>query len=98
MANVKYVEPVGHANSTMWLLDTSFNLALFLLAFYLLKRFVLFRTSGLPYPPGPAGFPIINNLFDWPSSKEWEVFTRWARTYGILSLILFRILPLPTCS
>ena len=37
-----------------------------------------------PYPPGPKGYPIIGNLFDFPTSKGplWEGFARMAKEYG----------------
>lgn len=37
-----------------------------------------------PLPPGPSGYPIIGNLFQWPKQKEWQVFTEWAKVYGDL--------------
>ncbi|KAL1692795.1 cytochrome P450 [Schizophyllum commune] len=34
-------------------------------------------------PPGPAGYPVVGNLFDMPlGGWEWETFTRWAEQYG----------------
>jgi len=35
-----------------------------------------------PYPPGPKGYPIIGNLFDFPTNPMWEGFTRMAKEYG----------------
>ncbi|KAJ7052941.1 cytochrome P450 [Mycena amicta] len=39
------------------------------------------RSSKLPLPPGPRGWPIIGNLLDMPSGFEWETYMRWSREY-----------------
>ncbi|KAJ3512409.1 hypothetical protein NLJ89_g3543 [Agrocybe chaxingu] len=39
------------------------------------------RLSGYPLPPGPPKLPMFGNLFDMPSSFEWEVFHRWSKQY-----------------
>jgi len=35
-----------------------------------------------PYPPGPKGYPIIGNVFDFPRGAPWEGFARMAAEYG----------------
>ncbi|KAL1742446.1 cytochrome P450 [Schizophyllum fasciatum] len=35
--------------------------------------------SRLPLPPGPRKLPILGNLFNMPSSFEWERYAEWAR-------------------
>ncbi|KAH9954690.1 hypothetical protein BGW80DRAFT_404530 [Lactifluus volemus] len=35
--------------------------------------------SGLPYPPGPKGYPIIGNLFDLPSAFIYKRFRELSR-------------------
>jgi len=36
-----------------------------------------------PYPPGPKGYPIIGNMFDFPKgTTPWEGFARMAAEYG----------------
>ncbi|KAJ6602654.1 cytochrome P450 [Mycena vulgaris] len=34
------------------------------------------------YPPGPAGIPLVGNLFQLPKSKPWTQYAHWARTFG----------------
>jgi len=40
------------------------------------------NSNGLPLPPGPKGFPIIGNLPDMPTDKQWLVYNQWSKTYG----------------
>jgi len=35
-----------------------------------------------PYPPGPKGYPIIGNLFDFPKNPIWEGFATMAKEHG----------------
>jgi hypothetical protein len=40
------------------------------------------KRSGLPYPPGPKGYPLIGNLLDIPSDFGWLTFKKYAEQYG----------------
>ncbi|KAK0185226.1 cytochrome P450, partial [Armillaria mellea] len=44
----------------------------------------LFRRNhhNAPFPPGPKGLPVIGNLFDMPTEKEWLTFAKWGEKYG----------------
>ncbi|KAF9026329.1 cytochrome P450 [Hymenopellis radicata] len=33
-------------------------------------------------PPGPKGWPIVGNLFDLPSQKEWSTWAQWSKQYS----------------
>jgi len=40
--------------------------------------------TGFAKPPGPPGYPIIQNLFDMPSAKEMsdEIWAKWGQKWG----------------
>jgi hypothetical protein len=42
------------------------------------------RASALPLPPGPRGWPLIENLFDWPFESAWIPFAEWSKVFGML--------------
>lgn len=33
-------------------------------------------------PPGPPKWPLLGNILDMPTSKEWLTFAKWGQTYG----------------
>ncbi|KIK55470.1 hypothetical protein GYMLUDRAFT_1018177 [Collybiopsis luxurians FD-317 M1] len=56
----------------------------------LFVRRLLARRRKHPLPPGPKGWPLIGNLFDIPSSYEWELYAKWGEKWGdLLSLSVF---------
>jgi hypothetical protein len=40
------------------------------------------RASKLPLPPGPRGWPLIDNIFDWPFESAWIPFAEWSKVFG----------------
>ncbi|TFK20111.1 cytochrome P450 [Coprinopsis marcescibilis] len=42
---------------------------------------------GLPLPPGPAGLPLVGNLFQIPQVHPWIVYDQWAPKYGDLTYL-----------
>jgi hypothetical protein len=57
------------------------NVCLFGTGLYLMKRLLASRRSS-PLPPGPAGWPVIGNLFQINFEKNWEDFAALGRKYG----------------
>ncbi|KAF8165086.1 cytochrome P450 [Crassisporium funariophilum] len=56
---------------------------LVLAALFILKA--IFRSSRQPLlPPGPKGLPLVGNILDMPSEKEWLTFAQWGETWGDL--------------
>ncbi|KAI9571565.1 cytochrome P450 [Boletus coccyginus] len=53
---------------------------------YLITRGLRSRRSTA-LPPGPAGWPVIGNLFQISSEKNWEDFAALGRKYGEFSSI-----------
>ncbi|KAF7368570.1 Cytochrome P450 [Mycena venus] len=39
------------------------------------------RRSKLPLPPGPPKLPLVGNLFDVPSTFQWQAYARWSKQY-----------------
>ncbi|KAG6333948.1 hypothetical protein ID866_5145 [Astraeus odoratus] len=40
------------------------------------------RKSGLPYPPGPKGLPLVGNTFNINLKEPHLTYTEWGKTYG----------------
>ena len=57
------------------------NVALAVLALWLLKKVTEKKPLGRPIP-GPKGWPIIGNLLDVPTEVEYKVFSLWKKKYG----------------
>jgi hypothetical protein len=48
---------------------------------YLAKQ-VFTKKNPAPYPPGPAGWPLIGNVLDIPRIKPCLTFAEWGEKYG----------------
>ena len=51
-----------------------------------LKKSRAGNPQGLPFPPGPKGYPLLGNLLDMPVNKAWVVYDDWRKTYGKTSV------------
>lgn len=52
-----------------------------LLGLLILRRLFCSRRPA-SLPPGPMGLPLVGNVFDMPSEKEWLTFAQWGETWG----------------
>ncbi|PFH46689.1 hypothetical protein AMATHDRAFT_69284 [Amanita thiersii Skay4041] len=50
-------------------------------ATYLVYRRFKQNKNGL-LPPGPKGIPIVGNVADMPTEKDWLTYAEWGRKYG----------------
>ncbi|KAJ3571117.1 hypothetical protein NP233_g3953 [Leucocoprinus birnbaumii] len=82
----------------MSLLDTSTSTPYYAVAIaVVIYRLILSSSQArrdnpnrLPLPPGPKGYPIIDNLLDFPTVRPWLVYDEWLKTYG--DMIYFKVL------
>jgi hypothetical protein len=45
------------------------------------------KAGRLPFPPGPKPLPVIGNLRDLPSKDEAATYNKWAKEYGLTTLL-----------
>ncbi|KAF8444949.1 cytochrome P450 [Boletus edulis BED1] len=62
------------------------DVCLFGAGLYVIKRLVGSRRSN-SLPPGPTGWPVIGNLFQISSERNWEDFAALGKKYGDISTI-----------
>ena len=36
-----------------------------------------------PLPPGPKRYPLVGNVLDMPTEREWLTFAKWGDTWGM---------------
>ncbi|KAJ2926963.1 hypothetical protein H1R20_g10156, partial [Candolleomyces eurysporus] len=53
-----------------------------ILSAYSLSLYLKKRAKHAPYPPGPKGYPIINNLLQIPTYHPWLAYAEMAKQYG----------------
>lgn len=51
------------------------------------------RRKARPLPPGPAGLPILGNLFDVPKGNAYKKYQELSRQYGASSVVCRCICP-----
>jgi hypothetical protein len=67
------------ALSYLTIADISFS---FLALFVLVKFLWCSSPPPASLPPGPKGLPLVGNILDMPSSKEWLTFAQWGERWG----------------
>lgn len=70
----------------MFMTTTALDVAAAGLGILILHRY-LTRDVTAPLPPGPRGLPLLGNILDMPSSKEWLTFAQWGRIWGGISSV-----------
>ncbi|KAI0776641.1 cytochrome P450 [Trametes elegans] len=67
---------------------TAWHAAAVLLLTLIVRSAIIHRRRA-PLPPGPAGWPLIGNVFDLPPDNHWKTFAKWGEQYGdLMSLTL----------
>lgn len=62
---------------------TAIDLGLGLVGIFVIRQ--LFRRRPIaPLPPGPRSWPLLGNLLNMPTSKEWVTFANWGEKWGDL--------------
>ncbi len=59
------------------------EISLVLLSLLIIKA-VFLKAKTRRLPPGPKGLPLVGNILDMPSEKEWLTFAKWGELYGDL--------------
>ncbi len=60
--------------------DAFYVLVAVLTVAFLIRR--RHQASALPLPPGPRGWPLIDNLLDFPFESAWIPFAEWRKVFG----------------
>ncbi|KAF8909685.1 cytochrome P450 [Gymnopilus junonius] len=67
---------------------TLVDVVVLLFAVLLLNKILTKKPVSLP--PGPPKLPLLENIFDMPSSNEWLTFAKWGEKWGdIVSVSVF---------
>ncbi|KAF5321043.1 hypothetical protein D9619_000276 [Psilocybe cf. subviscida] len=48
----------------------------------LVAKSIFWPRNALSLPPGPKGLPLVGNILDMPSEREWKTFAQWGEKYG----------------
>ncbi|KAJ7648325.1 cytochrome P450 [Mycena polygramma] len=62
------------------IINSVWAFAALILFFYMLGR--KGNRSKLPLPPGPKKLPLIGNLYDLPSERQWETYLDWSKQFN----------------
>ncbi|KAK0479578.1 cytochrome P450 [Armillaria novae-zelandiae] len=65
------------------------DIAIVLAGLVFVWRFFHISSRDATFPPGPRGIPLLGNLLDMPSEKEWLTFAQWGEKYGDIVSVSF---------
>ncbi len=68
----------------MWTSLATLDIAIILAGLAFVLSVFRRNSRNAPFPPGPKGLPVIGNLFDMPTEREWLTFAKWGEKYGII--------------
>src|SRR6266550_8336487 len=55
-------------------------------------RLLFYFKRRPPLPPGPKGYPLIGNVLDMPTEREWFKFAEWGDDWGTSHPIYLTVL------
>ncbi|GLB33469.1 putative cytochrome p450 [Lyophyllum shimeji] len=61
---------------------TTVDILFAFLCLFILNGLLRRRRNGVLLPPGPKGLPLIGNVLDMPSEKQWLTFAKWGEQWG----------------
>lgn len=60
---------------------TFLDISLALVGVLIIRQLYRPKVNAL-LPPGPKQWPLLGNLLDMPTSKEWLTFSAWGEKWG----------------
>ena len=71
---------ITHEYLSLMAIITAVLISIF--AIVLIGGVILPRRNARPWPPGPAGYPLIGNALSIPTKRAYVKFLEWKRQYG----------------
>jgi cytochrome P450 len=57
------------------------------LGLYIIQHILSISLARVALPPGPKKWPLLGNILDMPTTKEWLTFAQWGQIYGDISSV-----------
>ncbi|PBK94452.1 cytochrome P450 [Armillaria gallica] len=71
----------------MWTSLATLDIAIILACLAFVLHVFHRNNRNAPFPPGPKGLPVIGNLFDMPTEREWLTFAKWGEKYASITIL-----------